>query len=352
MIAHAQPPRLKNLTPDEYLSLCRQVSALPEDQRQRRINALTAANTYSVDGNVELGEQRDRYTVLIPAKINGDLLIGAAPNIKHLDGLAVTRDVEADGSGVEKITDSFSCGGHLSVIYCKELRSISGKIGRDVFAFGCGLEQTTPNFCCGGSLYKNLTAATQYLAAPAIQFKIGAPIGDRFHTLAGRVARNVHAGCGALSSIDESFECGGNMQINDCPNLKTLAGKAKGCVDASSCGIENISPNFEARNDRTVSDSPWGLWVEGCKNLRQLDGKVPSGARTDGVLPLGPNSEYGQCLAREPDTSLHHTVPYYPKPVVSNDSESAPIAGRSVPEIVSGTFQRVFGFGNKSGGKE
>ena len=142
------------MTPSDYLKLCREVSALPPLEKDVRIRELREASSICVRGGVRIEDNHDAYNVMVEARIAGCLNLGGCQNVESL-ALDVDGDVYADESGLVRTEARFKAKGDLNVMRCNNLKTLDGTVGGSVYADQSALESLEPGFSFGGSLFSN-----------------------------------------------------------------------------------------------------------------------------------------------------------------------------------------------------
>ena len=162
--ASADAPRREALTlpkrqqvemkPDDYLKLCREVSALAPYERDVKMRELRESSSICVRGGVRIEDNHDAYKVLVEARIDGCLNLGGCQNVESL-ALDVDGDVYADESGLVRTEARFKAKGDLDVMRCNKLKTLDGTVGGSVYADKSALVSLEPGFSFCGSLFSN-----------------------------------------------------------------------------------------------------------------------------------------------------------------------------------------------------
>lgn len=204
----------------DYLSICRDFSALSPKEREKALTELRETTEFHVDGDVQIVLDNELFTHLVPAKIRGDLDIRHCQNLKILD-VEVRGNVAASGSGLVGFASTFKAGGRVDGEYCRKLKYLDGEIEGEVYAPESSVERIEPTFKCHGD--------------------VQIPMCRKLKVLDGEINGTVDASeCPSLETIAPSFKAK-RLDVHDCPKLKLPEKHDWEMV--KPCSIEPDEPN-------------------------------------------------------------------------------------------------------------
>jgi hypothetical protein len=218
-------------------------------------------------------------------ELGSDINYGARLSIVDCEGLHEIQ-TEGDGGvelshleGLSFIGKKFRCGGTLVVDNCHNLQTIRGVVGGSVILQRAGQRlDLGRDLQIEGGLYC-VDWRGGFLVGGKL-FCYGDINNTKIAKMEAEVGCDVHLEDCDLEETGRHFQCG-NLYLAGCDTLQTIRGRCSGKVRIIHSGVEAVGADFECGGD---------LFIENCHNLRIINCGVGGVLKVVGcpVARLGP----------------------------------------------------------------